>query len=651
MCGITGFIGRVDDPIQTINLMKGAIAHRGPDSSNYWIDESNFIALGHQRLAILDVSEAGSQPMLSPSSKYVIVYNGEIYNHLELRKELEELSDQKIIWKGKSDTETLVVSLDLLGIEKTLKKCLGMFAIAIWNQKSKKLTLARDRAGEKPLYYGWVNNKFVFASELKSIRQFPEFANPISKEALVNYLHVNYVPAPYSIYEDIFKLNPGSLIEIDASNGANNLPIEKFFWSFLNVASDGIKHSFEKGYNFNPMIEKTIENAVNSQMISDVPLGAFLSGGIDSSLIVALMQKNSMQKIKTFTIGFENKLYDESPYAAEIAKHIGTDHTSMLVTEHDAMSVIPSLGKMYDEPFSDSSQIPMHLVSLAAKKHVTVALSGDGGDELFGGYNRYTHTKKIWNKASRLPFFIRKRLSQLALKIPANYLDYVGSKFFNINEMQHFSTRLHKLAERFIYINSLEDLCVNLASNWTNPELLVKGMETKDKNYIKLHSFEFNQENDEITNMMLLDSLTYLPDDILCKIDRAAMAISLETRVPFLDPQVISAAWRISLDDKIKNQEGKQPLRDILRNYVPSNLFERPKTGFAIPIGDWLRGPLLDWCEELINEKKLIKQNIFNVEHISRMWKEHKTGKNDWTSKLWSIVIFQIWLEENHPEM
>ena len=653
MCGITGFFGRVDDPLQTINLMKGAISHRGPDSSGYWISENNELAFGHQRLAIIDTSVNGHQPMESHSSRYVIVYNGEIYNHLDIRKELNQLSNNSIKWIGSSDSETFAVSLDFFGIEQTLKKCSGMFAIAIWDRHSKVLTLARDKIGEKPLYYGWVNDKFVFGSELKAIKEFPGFSNKISRLALVNYLHLNYVPTPLCIYDGIFKLTPGTFFEFNANQSSNQLPDPQPYWSLRDTVKKNSLVPFDNEDIAIEELEKNLEKSIASQMLSDVPLGAFLSGGIDSSLIVSLMQKNSIEPIKTFTIGFQNKSYDESSFAADISDYLGTDHTTVKISDEDTLSVIPKLGLMYDEPFADSSQIPTFLVAKEAKKNVTVALSGDAGDELFGGYNRYTHTRHVWNSISKIPFSFRKKLAQFALSIPIEKLD-AGNSFyskFSKNQIQHFGSRVHKLSERLTRINSLKELCVDLATNWAEPSSLVKGIKEIADDDLVLSAYEFEPNLDDISNMMLCDAITYLPDDILCKVDRAAMSVSLEARVPFLDPDIISTAWRMPLNFKIKNKVGKKPLRKILSKYIPSSMIERPKSGFAIPIGEWLRGPLQEWCEELLDERTLINQGFFNISPIIEMWNQHKSGKHDWTPKLWGILMFQLWLKEHHPEI
>jgi asparagine synthase (glutamine-hydrolysing) len=632
--------------------MKEAISHRGPDSSGHWISASNELALGHQRLAIIDTSVNGHQPMESHSSRYVIVYNGEIYNHLDLRKELNQLSNNSIKWIGGSDSETLAVSLDFFGIKKALQKCSGMFAIAIWDKNSKVLTLARDRIGEKPLYYGWVNNKFVFGSELKAIKKFPGFSNKISRLALVNYLHLNYVPSPLSIYDDLYKLTPGTFFEFNPNQLSKQLPDSQPYWSFKETVKKDSLIPFDNEDIAIIELEKKLDRSITSQMLSDVPLGAFLSGGIDSSLIVSLMQKNSIKPIKTFTIGFQNESYDESSFAADVSNHLGTDHTTLNISDEDTISVIPKLGLMYDEPFADSSQIPTFLVAKEAQKNVTVALSGDAGDELFGGYNRYTHTRQIWNVTSKIPFSVRKKLAQLALSIPIDKLDIGNSIYSKIskNHIPHFGSKVHKLSERFTRIDSLKELCVDLAINWAEPSSLVKGIEDIKDDDLVLSAYEFDPDLDDISNMMLCDSINYLPDDILCKVDRAAMSVSLETRVPFLDPAIISTAWRMPLHFKIRNKVGKKPLRTILNKYVPSSMIERPKSGFAIPIGDWLRGPLREWCEELLDEKILIKQGFFNLTPIIKMWNQHKKGEHDWTPKLWGILMFQLWLKEHHPE-
>lgn len=646
MCGIAGFIGKNDEMHETINSMHSAIEHRGPDSSGTWMDEELGIALGHQRLAIQDLSEAGHQPMRSRSNRFVIIFNGEIYNHFDLRDSLEKSSSAPIVWNGHSDTETLVTSFELIGIQETLSLVKGMFAFALWDTKDKVLTLARDRIGEKPLFYGFVKNNLVFGSELKAIKRFPNFTNEISKDSLVSFFKYNYIPAPASIYEDIYKLRPGHLIQFNAYTGVDKSEKSHPYWSYSELLQSAKSNQFSSANEANESLESSIENSVKSQAISDVPLGAFLSGGIDSSLVVALMQKNSMTPTKTFTIGFKDASYNEAPYASAVANHLKTDHQEIILDEDDAMNAILRIPEIYDEPFADSSQIPMYLVSKMTREHVTVALSGDGGDELLGGYNRYTHTPNIWAKLRLIPFSLRKIAGKSLLFLSIQSYDSFGARVFTKRPIPQFGGKVHKIADRMQRINSLADLCVDLSTIWTNPNRLVKGMETDHhENYsASLHGLNFLDS--EVSQMMALDTLTYLPDDILCKVDRAAMAVSLETRVPLLDIGVIETAARIPLHMKIKNYKGKIPLRTILSKYVPDRLIDRPKAGFAIPVGDWLRGPLRDWAESLLDESAINERGLLNFEPIQEIWLEHMSGQHDWSPKLWSILMFQAWLKE-----
>lgn len=650
MCGITGFIGKREGMQEIISSMHSAIAHRGPDSSGSWIDEINGVALGHQRLAIQDLSEAGYQPMHSPSNRFVIIFNGEIYNHFDIRESLEKSSTAPISWKGHSDTETLITSFELIGIEETLSLIKGMFALAVWDKKSNLLTLARDRTGEKPLFYGFLDNSLVFGSELKSIRKFPDFNNDISKDALVSFFKYNYIPAPASIYENIYKLSPGHFIQFNIEKGFAKSEKSKPYWSYSKVLQAAQSNQFTSTQVAHQLLEQSLESSIKSQAIADVPLGAFLSGGIDSSLVVALMQKNSMTPTKTFTIGFKDSNHNEAPFAEAVANHLKTDHHEMILGEDDAMNAILKMPEIYDEPFADSSQIPTYLVSKMTKEHVTVALSGDGGDELLGGYNRYTHTPDIWAKLKLIPFPLRKIVGKSLLSLSTKSYDSFGRVFIK-SSIPQFGGKIHKMGDRMQRVNSLQELCVDLATIWSNPNSLVKGMEKNNHDNFSAASFGLNFLDSEVSQMMALDTLTYLPDDILCKVDRAAMAVSLETRVPMLDIGVIETAARIPLQMKIRDQKGKIPLRAILSKYVPDHLIDRPKAGFSIPIGDWLRGPLRNWAESLLDEAAIQKRGLLNFAPIKEMWLEHISGKQDWTPKLWGILMLQAWLDETESDI
>ena len=648
MCGITGFVAKVNDMQSTIDSMRLSLSHRGPDSSGSWIDESYGIALGHQRLAIQDLSSAGNQPMQSGSKELTLIFNGEIYNHFEIREKLQNINKTKINWNGHSDTETILKSFETLGIEETLKLAKGMFALCLWDSTEETITLARDRMGEKPLYYGYVNDNLVFASELKSIMQFNDFNNEICKKALVKYFKYNYIPSPHCIFKDLYKLEPGKFIQFKVSKDyfSFSKPSIKSYWKLHDVFRKGEVEPFKDIHLADAAVEHSLTRSIKSQLISDVPLGTFLSGGIDSTLITALLQSFSNTPVKTFTIGFKDRNYDESIYAKDIANYLGTDHTEMILNEQEAIQVIERLPEIYDEPFADSSQIPTVLVSEIAKSGVTVALSGDGGDELFGGYNRYTHVPKIWNIISIIPFPLRKLIGKVLSSINIRTLDFFGEKLLFFKPIPKFGSKVHKIAEKLKKINTLGEFSMSLATIWQDPSKLVKDMETHNEDDFDQLSLSFHFINSETKKMMAVDSLTYLPDDILCKVDRAAMSISLETRVPFLDPDVISVASRMPIKFNISKRKGKLPLRNILKKYVPQNLTERSKSGFAIPIGEWLRGPLKEWAEDLIRKDFIEEQGFLNYEPIKTVWDEHLSGKHDWTPKIWGVLMFQAWYKE-----
>jgi len=629
MCGIVGFFkekqGFSADEVQScLQKMTDAISHRGPDSAGRWYDINDQIALGHRRLAILDLSESGHQPMLSDDDRYVIAFNGEIYNHLEIRQEIEN-STQNVIWKGHSDTETLLKAIQVFGWEETLQRLVGMFAIALWDQQQKELTLARDRMGEKPLYWGWSGGTLLFGSELKALKAYPEFNAEIDRDALALLLRYNYIPAPYSIYRDIEKLLPGHFVKIKIGQTREEVsPIS--YWSLKETVEKGISAPFNgSDAEAIDLLEHTIKQSLVGQMAADVPLGAFLSGGVDSSTIVALMQAESKKPIKTFAIGFDEPGYNEAEYAKAVAEHLGTEHTEFYVTAKDALEVVPLLSSIFCEPFADSSQIPTYLVSKMAKQHVTVALSGDAGDELFGGYNTYQLLPKIWKIVSPLPTPVRKLASKLLSGLP-------------------MPEKLLKLVE-VLPVNNRAEFYNLVISHWKNAEQLVIGAKkvpaalTDKSQWSNVESFE--------EWMMSIDAQQYMIDDILVKVDRAAMANSLEVRVPMLDHRVVELAWQLPIDMKIRDKSGKWVLREVLYNYVPKELIERPKKGFSIPLAQWLRGPLREWAEPLIAEKRLTEEGYFYPDKIIQAWEEHLQGKKDNSSKLWSILMFQSWLDNS----
>ena len=638
MCGIAGYIGETKNPSECLAKMAQAINHRGPDNNGIWTDFKQ-IGLAHTRLSILDLSDAGHQPMHSVSGNYVLIFNGEIYNHKYLRSELESISNRN--WLGHSDTETLLASIEEWGIENTLSKVKGMFAIALWDKRSKNLYLSCDRIGEKPLYYGWVNEQFVFASELKSIKQFPKFNNEIDRNSLAMFLRFNSIPAPYSIYEKIYKLEPGQIVKIHSKSNQ----IQKYsFWSIEEAHKKGNKNKFIGTSNEAvDKLEHLLSNAVSSQMQSDVPLGAFLSGGVDSSTIVALMQSCSSSKVNTFTIGFNSKDFDEAKQAAMVAKHIGTDHYDKYVTDSDALDVIPNLPNIYDEPFADSSQIPTFLVSEFAKQKVTVALSGDAGDELFGGYNRYIFSEKTINTVLKAPSIIKKLASKTIFSISEEKWTSLLGGFLN-NSFANIGNKIHKTAD-ILSSESIRDLHLKLVSQIYNPsEWLKNSNEYKSKLNDDIVRFE---ELNSIESMMAYDLISYLPTDILTKVDRAAMSVSLETRIPFLDLDVIEFSASLPIEFKIRNGVSKWALREVLYRHVPKELIERPKMGFGVPLAEWLRGPLKDWAESLLDEKRLHQEGFFNVEFVRDKWLEHLNGNRNWSFQLWNVLMFQAWLENN----
>jgi asparagine synthase (glutamine-hydrolysing) len=650
MCGINGFYSKSSSTFNNVILkMNLAISHRGPDSNGVWTDKNSGIVLGHQRLSIIDLSKAGSQPMQSNSGRFILTYNGEIYNHLEIRQELEE-HNSYIKWRGNSDTETLLEAIDCWGVEITLKKTVGMFAFGVWDKKSRGLTLAKDRMGEKPLYFGWqgegINKVFLFGSELKALKVHPEFNGEINRDSIALQLRHNFIPAPYSIYKNIYKLLPGHYLQLNENDLKNGLlQSQKPYWSATKCAIDGNNNQLKLSVsNIQKDLETHLKSSVKQQMISDVPLGAFLSGGIDSSTVVALMQSQSNYPIKTFTIGFNESDYSEAKYAKKIATHIGTNHTELYISPKTAMEVIPKLPTIYDEPFSDSSQIPTFLVSQLAKQQVKVALSGDGGDELFCGYNRYIMSKKFWNTFRLMPLGFRKFIVYLIQSIPPKNLSKISKFLPVLNQYSNFGDKMHKGAN-VLKAKSFYNLYYMLCSHWQDPtDVVINSIEPGTL------LTEFKPELTGLNSqqqMMALDLITYLPDDILVKVDRAAMASSLETRVPFLNHRLIEYVNKIPQSLKLRDGQGKWILKQILNQYVPKNLTERPKMGFGVPIDAWLRGPLRDWAESLLDEKKLQQEGFFNPKLIRDKWTEHLSGNRNWQSELWDVLMFQAWIMAN----
>lgn len=652
MCGFIGFLGGEvphgeNGARPLLARLASTIAHRGPDDAGYWCDLNERIGVGHRRLAIVDLSPAGHQPMESATGRYVIAFNGEIYNHMELREQVEKVA-RLATWRGKSDTESLLAGFETWGIQGTVEQARGMFAFAVWDRQTRALTLARDRLGEKPLYYGWQGTGhervFLFGSELKALRAHPVFENKINRQALSLLLRHNYIPSPYSIYSGIAKLPPGSLLTVSLQSPE---PKVQEYWPGDRVAMDGVSNPFlGSGDQAVDQLEELLKDAVSQQMMADVPLGAFLSGGVDSSTVVALMQAQSSRPVKTFSIGFHEPGFNEAEHAKAVAKHLGTDHTELYVTAKQAMDVIPDLPRFYDEPFSDSSQIPTVLVSKLAKQHVTVSLSGDAGDELFCGYNRYQMTADFWRKIGAVPRPLRHLAARGITSVSTRSWNSLASMLAPVlpavGRHAGMGEKLHKGAG-VLASQSADDLYRNLVSHWHNPsEVVIDGTEPPTMltgDGPSLHGLS------DVQRMMALDMLTYLPDDILVKVDRAAMGMSLETRVPFLDHRVVEFAWRLPLSMKLRDGQTKWALRQVLYRHVPRSLIERPKMGFAIPVGGWLRGPLREWGEELLDATRLKNEGFFNPVLVRRKWDEHLSGQRNWQYQLWDVLMFQVWLE------
>ncbi len=621
--------------------MAATLHHRGPDDLGVWVDDQGVIALGHTRLSVLDLSTSGHQPMESTCGRYVLVYNGEIYNHQRIRR-LLEAEDGFSQWRGHSDTETLLACLSCRGVEDTLRIIQGMFAFAVWDRQQDTLYLARDRMGEKPLYYGWQGNCFIFGSELKALKAHPAFTATIDRGALALLLRYNYVPGPYSIYAGIRKLPPGSFLKLGiAEQAANACPDATPYWSLAEVTRRGVGERF-RGTEAEALdlLEETLGTAIDDQMLSDVPLGFLLSGGIDSSLVCALARGLHSQPIRTFSIGFEDGTYDESGYARKVAAHLGSTHTEMVISPEDALDLIHGLPTIYDEPFADSSQLPTLLVMTLVRQHVTVALSGDGGDELFGGYNRYRYAPGLWRRLSRLPGPARKLLAACLTALPADLTNRLSGTL----GIAQFGDKAHKLGKRLGHFEIIDDFYLSLLTEWPDAAGLVPGAQTPRTLLDEQAAWPSTASPEE--RMMLLDGLTYLPDDILTKVDRAAMAVSLETRTPFLDRRVIELAWRLPLEMKIREGQGKYLLSRLLGRHVPPALFERPKMGFGIPLDQWLRGPLRDWAEELLREHRILGEGYLNPGPIRKAWGDHLSGRSNHGYRLWSVLMFQLWLEQ-----
>ena len=644
MCGICGYLapGAQRLPEGLLQRMTSAIAHRGPDAEGHWRDDAAGVGLGHRRLSIIDLSPAGAQPMRSASGRYELTYNGEIYNFRDLARELVARGHS---FRGHSDTEVILAAVESWGVEGATKRLTGIFAFALWDRETRTVHLVRDHLGVKPLYYGWVNGSLVFASELKPIARFPGFAAEIDRGAVALLLRHNCIPAPYSIYRDVFKLPPGTILSV-RDTGDRPQPVP--YWSARDAVERGVRDPIRgTDTELVDQLEAVLRDAVKMQMVADVPLGAFLSGGIDSSTVVALMQAQSSRPVRTFSIGFTEERYNEAPHAKAVAQHLGTDHTELYLTPQDATSVLPDMPRLYDEPFSDSSQIPTYLVSRLARQHVTVSLSGDGGDELFAGYNRHVLGEPLWHRLRRFPRGLRHLAARAITSVPPETwergIGLTGLLRSRRVSRHRIGYNLHKLAE-VLDAQGPERIYYQLVSHWKQPERVVLGATEPPTKVSDRSAWADTPTFTE--QMMYLDLVTYLPDDILVKVDRASMAVGLEARVPLLDHRVAEFAWRLPLSAKLRDGVGKWALREVLYRHVPRALLDRPKSGFGVPIDQWLRGPLREWAETFLAEDRLRADGFFDPAPIRDLWAQHLAGRGDWHYHLWDVLMFQAWYHD-----
>jgi asparagine synthase (glutamine-hydrolysing) len=654
MCGIVGLF----DPQRRSSSdrlgrqaadMAATLAHRGPDDEGTWVDPDGRVVFGHRRLSVVDLSPEGHQPMLSADGRWALTYNGEIYNFGAMRR---RLVSEGLPLRGGSDTEVLLGAVQCWGLSRALEASEGMFALALWDRQLRQLHLVRDRFGEKPLFYGWIGDRLAFASELKALRRLPEFHSELDRDAVALYLRHNCIPAPHTAYRGVVKLRPGCMVTFCADTDPGDLPPPAAYWSARSAVEDARRHPRSGApAALVDELETVLGNAVSARMVADVPVGAFLSGGVDSSLVVALMQQRSERPVHTFTVGFADRAFDESTEAAAVAGHLGTDHTLLRVSDADAADVIPRLPDIWDEPFGDISQIPMLLVSQLARSEVTVALSGDGGDELFAGYNRHAWLERLWGHASSLPDPVRRWAGGTLGRVPPRLVDGAARATTVLPvgwQVRNPATKLAKVG-KVLAANGPEDAYLSLASHWDRAESMVLGCTPTTTT--ASDPSEWPALSGITEQMLWLDLVGYLPDDILTKLDRAAMSISLETRVPFLDREVFDLAWRLPMDLKLRDGTTKWILRQVLYRHVPASLVDRPKMGFGLPIGPWLRGPLRPWAEELLGERRLRAQGLLDPAPVRRAWQQHLAGRRDLGYELWDVLALQAWIDRWMPGM